>query len=58
MGGAINIISAEPEFDLSGWGSARYAFETNSLQLQGAVNVPLADGLARFVAWYRGYYRA
>lgn len=46
VGGAINIISAEPEFDLSGWGSARYAFETNSLQLQGAVNVPLADGLA------------
>lgn len=46
VGGAINIISAEPEFDLSGWGSVRYAFETNSLQLQGAVNVPLADGLA------------
>ena len=46
VGGAINIISAEPEFDLSGWGSVRYGFETNSLQLQGAVNVPLGDGIA------------
>jgi iron complex outermembrane receptor protein len=46
VGGAINIISAEPEFDLGGWASARYGFENNSLQLQGAVNVPLADGLA------------
>ncbi|MBD3744960.1 TonB-dependent receptor [Sphingopyxis alaskensis] len=46
VGGAVNIISAEPEFDLGGWASARYGFENNSLQLQGAVNVPLADGLA------------
>ena len=46
VGGAINIISAEPEFDLSGWGSVRYGFENNSLQLQGAVNVPLGDGIA------------
>lgn len=46
VGGAINIISAEPEFDLSGWASARYGFENNGLQLQGAINVPLADGLA------------
>ncbi|KTE23782.1 MULTISPECIES: TonB-dependent receptor plug domain-containing protein [unclassified Sphingopyxis] len=30
VGGAINIISAEPEFDLSGWASARYGFENNS----------------------------
>ncbi len=46
VGGAINIISATPEFDLSGWGSARYTFENNALQVQGAVNVPVADGLA------------
>lgn len=46
VGGAINIISATPEFDLSGWGSARYTFENNALQIQGAVNVPVADGLA------------
>ncbi|MBL0915706.1 MAG: TonB-dependent receptor [Sphingopyxis sp.] len=46
VGGAINIISAEPEFDLSGWASARYGFENNSFQMQGAVNVPLGDGIA------------
>lgn len=46
VGGAINIIPAEPEFDLSGWASVRYGFETNSLQLQGAVNVPLGEGAA------------
>jgi iron complex outermembrane recepter protein len=46
VGGAVNIISAEPDFNLDGWASARYGFENNSLQVQGAVNVPLADGLA------------
>lgn len=46
VGGAINIISARPEFDLSGWASARYGFENNSFQLQGAVNVPLGEGAA------------
>lgn len=46
VGGAINIISAEPEFASSGWASARYAFETEGLQLQGAVNVPLGEGAA------------
>ncbi|ATW03276.1 MAG: TonB-dependent receptor [Parasphingorhabdus sp.] len=46
VGGAINIISAEPEFDVSGWASARYGFENENLQLQGAANVPLAEGLA------------
>lgn len=46
VGGAVNIISAQPEFDLSGWASARYGFENNSLQLQGAINVPLGDGIA------------
>lgn len=46
VGGAINIISAEPSFDLSGFTSARYGFENDSFQLQGAVNVPLGEGIA------------
>ncbi len=46
VGGAINIISAEPDFNLSGWASARYGFENDSFQAQAAINVPLADGLA------------
>ncbi|MDK2768114.1 MAG: TonB-dependent receptor [Sphingomonas sp.] len=46
VGGAINIISAEPEFNASGWGSARYGFENDSLQVQGVVNLPIAEGLA------------
>ena len=61
VGGAINIISAEPEFDLSGWGSARYGFENNSVQMQGAVNVPLGDGIAMrlsgdFVEQDKGFF--
>ncbi len=46
VGGAINILSAEPEFNFGGWASARYGFENNSLQVQGAVNVPLGEGAA------------
>lgn len=46
VGGAINIISAEPEFNFGGWASVRYGFENNSFQTQGAINAPLADGLA------------
>lgn len=46
VGGAVNILSAEPEFELSGWASARYGFENDSFQLQGAVNVPLGEGVA------------
>lgn len=46
VGGAVNILSAGPEFDLSGWASARYGFENDSFQLQGAVNVPLGEGVA------------
>lgn len=50
VGGAINIITAEPDFNLSGWASSRYGFENDSLQVQGAVNVPLADGIAMRVS--------
>jgi len=46
VGGAINIISAEPDFNFGGWTSTRYGFENNSFQTQGAVNVPLGDGAA------------
>lgn len=46
VGGAINVISAEPDFDFGGFASARYGFENNSFQAQGAVNVPLVDGVA------------
>jgi iron complex outermembrane receptor protein len=46
VGGAVNIISAEPEFDFSGYVSARYQFDLNGIQAQGAINVPLADGVA------------
>lgn len=46
VGGAINIISASPQFDLGGFVTSKYAFETNSFQAQGAVNLPLSDDLA------------
>ncbi len=46
VGGAINVISAEPEFNFGGFASLRYGFENDSFQAQGAVNVPLADGVA------------
>lgn len=46
VGGAVNIISAEPDFNFGGFATARYGFENNSFQLQGAVNVPLAEGVA------------
>lgn len=46
VGGAINIISARPEFELSGFTNVRYGFENNSFQAQGAINLPLSDGVA------------
>lgn len=46
VGGAINIISARPQFELSGFANVRYGFENNSYQAQGAINLPVADGIA------------
>lgn len=46
VGGAINIVSARPEFVDSGWVRARYDFETQGIQGQGAVNLKLTDGVA------------
>lgn len=46
VGGAVNIISAQPEFRFGGFVTARYGFENNGFQTQGAVNAPLSDKLA------------
>ncbi|MDF7775653.1 TonB-dependent receptor [Sphingomonas sp. AOB5] len=50
VGGAVNIISAEPEFNFSGWASARFGFENESFQAQAAINLPLGDGVAMRVS--------
>jgi iron complex outermembrane receptor protein len=46
IGGAVNIVSARPEFTNSGWASLRYAAGNDQLQAQGAVNVDLGGGFA------------
>jgi iron complex outermembrane receptor protein len=46
IGGAVNIVSARPEFTNTGWASLRYAAENGQLQTQGAVNLDLGDGFA------------
>lgn len=46
VGGAVNVISAEPKFDFSGYLSARYQFDLNGFQTQGAINIPVGDGVA------------
>lgn len=46
VGGAVNIVSARPEFENSGFTAARYAVENKQLQLQGAMNVMLSDDVA------------
>ena len=46
VGGAVNIVSARPEFRNSAWTSVRYAVENEQMQVQGAVNVDLGSGFA------------
>lgn len=46
VGGAINIVSARPEFNFSGFANLRYDFETGGVQGQGAVNAKLSDQVA------------
>jgi iron complex outermembrane receptor protein len=46
VGGAINIVSARPEFDNSGFLNTRYDFETRGKQAQGAINLKVSDVLA------------
>lgn len=45
VGGAINLISARPAFDHTGWAKARYGRNQHH-QLQAVENIPLAEGLA------------
>ncbi len=53
VGGSINAIAHKPDFDgWSGWGQIGYdSFDTT--EVEGGVNVPLADALAMRVA---GFY--
>lgn len=46
VGGAVNIVSAQAEFEDSGWINARYAFGNEQFQLQGVVNTTLSDTVA------------
>lgn len=46
VGGAVNIVSAKPEFDNSGFATARFAIENEQFQLQSATNVRLTESLA------------
>lgn len=46
VGGAINLISARPEFNNSGFIHARYDFETDGKQAQGAFNFRVSDDIA------------
>ncbi len=46
VGGAVNVISAEPEFNDGGYATVRYGAENNNLQLQGALNLSVGEGIA------------
>lgn len=46
VGGAINIVSAQPEFDFSGWADARFIFDVDAVQLQAVQNAKLDDRTA------------
>lgn len=49
VGGAVNIVAAQPVFEHEGFLNARYGFDNESLQVQGAVNIPVgADAAFRF----------
>ena len=46
VGGAVNIVSARPEFENSGFATLRYAVGNEQLQVQSAVNSMLSDEVA------------
>lgn len=46
VGGAVNIVSARPEFDNSAWVNVRYAAGNEQLQTQGVINMDLGSGFA------------
>ncbi|MGH6999053.1 MAG: hypothetical protein ACREEO_12720, partial [Phenylobacterium sp.] len=53
VGGAVNIVSARPEFSNSGFVDAKYGFEPQRAQVQAALNLAASDELAfRFGADY------
>lgn len=53
VGGAVNIVSARPEFANGGFVDAKYGFETQRAQVQAVVNLAASDELAfRFGADY------
>ncbi|MCG9915186.1 MAG: TonB-dependent receptor [Phenylobacterium sp.] len=53
VGGAVNIVSARPEFSNGGYVDAKYGVETQRAQVQAAVNLAASDELAfRFGADY------
>ncbi len=53
VGGAVNIVSARPEFDNSGFVDTKYGFENQRGQVQAVVNLAATDELAfRFGADY------
>lgn len=46
VGGAVNIVSARPEFQNSGYVTAQYAFGNEQRQVQAVANVMLSDEVA------------
>lgn len=46
VGGAVNIVSAKPEFESSGRLSGRYGFENENARLEGYVNAPVSEHVA------------
>ncbi len=46
VGGAVNMVSARPEFENSGWATVRFAGGNEQLQTQAVANLDLGDGFA------------
>lgn len=46
VGGSINVISATPTQNYSGFADLKYGFENNRTQLQVVFNAPLSDSVA------------
>lgn len=46
VGGAVNVISAKPQYETSGYASARYAFENENFRAQAVSNFAVSDSVA------------
>ncbi|KJS26453.1 MAG: TonB-dependent receptor [Hyphomonas sp.] len=46
VGGAVNVVSAQPEFETSGYVQAQYGIENENLRGEGVFNTALSDTLA------------